>query len=516
MNKIFGLLKKYYRYIILGIIAVMLLLLCVLFVTDDIYRSPYVFVAVRLLSIGCLLYTIGRNSRHFSKIPWCLLLLIFPFSGTVFFLLFSNGIPTIRLRGRVERSTPPLPEHIAKNALKETNQIIAERRKNNTVKSDTLEYLFYRCGFPASRGGRSSYYKSGEDAYPEIIKDLRCAKRFVYIEFFIIEKCSMFDEIMEILSDKAANGVDVRMIYDDFGNMASVSSYFHKEVEKKHPGVKCLKFHPVSPLAFGSLNCRDHRKIILVDGECCYTGGFNIADRYINREEKYGYWKDSVIRIEGRAVDSFTASFAQFWNAFRVDTISLDGLLGRSKPGNKGIIQPFFDSPYSDGSICRDVMLDIISRATSSLNIFSPYLIPDDALLSALCFAAERGVLVTVFAPYVTDKKIVFRSTKSSYRKLIKSGVKIYEYNPGFIHSKIILADSKFGYIGTSNIDYRSLYYNYECGMYLENEPVLAQIERDFEETKDNYCSTLSPDSLKRNIFTKLFDSVVSLFDPLF
>jgi cardiolipin synthase len=325
-------------------------------------------------------------------------------------------------------------------------------------------------------------------------------------------------EEADALVEKAKEGVDVRIIYDDFGTMSAVPRNYPKRLEALHPNIKCIKFNPVIAFSYFSANCRDHRKIIVIDGECAYTGGVNIADRYMNRTSPYGYWKDSALRIDGGAADSFTLMFVQMWNAFREDKIDTDGILKESFEGQMkgGVVHPYCDMPHDEDNITESILVDMITGAKEKIYIFAPYLIIDHELRTLLCNAAKRGVDVRLVTPGIPDKKIVHRLSRANYRILIASGIKIYKYTPGFIHSKIYLADGDTALVSTANMDYRSLYLLYECGVYLKDAPQIRQIEDDIMQTI-SISQMVSAEELNRDgIIKRLFDSILRVFETLF
>ncbi|MBQ4053340.1 MAG: cardiolipin synthase, partial [Clostridia bacterium] len=346
--------------------------------------------------------------------------------------------------------------------------------------------------------------------------------KFILIVYFIIAHGKMWKEILTILLEKAELGVQIRIIYDDFGCMVTLPPKYDRYLESLHPNVRCMTFNNVIPFFAVHMNNRDHRKIMVIDGKVAFTGGVNLADEYIAEKERFGYWKDSGVRITGGAVASFTKMFFDIWNAFRRDKETLESYLLPIEEGtmyavNKdgAIIQPYDDSPLDGISVGESVYIDIIQRASRYVYIFTPYLVLDDHMRAALVQAAARGVDVRIVTPGIPDKKITFRLTRANYDLLMKVGIKIYEYTPGFIHAKSIVADDNCAVVGTINFDYRSLYHHFENAVYLSGCDAILDVKRDCEETfaVSKLCTEKD---LRRTLVGRFFDSLLRVFETLF
>jgi cardiolipin synthase len=364
-----------------------------------------------------------------------------------------------------------------------------------------------------------TYYKAGEEMFPHMLEELKKAEKFILVEYFIIAGGKMWSEILQILIEKAMAGVQVRIIYDDFGCMMTLPPKYDRYLETLHPNIKCMAFNNIIPVFSVRMNNRDHRKIMVVDGKVAFTGGINLADEYIAEKQRFGYWKDTGVKVTGNAVGSFTLMFFHIWNAFRKDEESLHKYLLplQDMPRENATsfrLQPYDDSPLDRISIGASVYMDIISRAKDYVYIFTPYLILDDAMRGALCQAAMRGVDVRIVTPGIPDKKTVFRLTRANYGILLKAGVRIYEYTPGFIHAKSMVCDDECAVVGTINLDYRSLYLHFENAVYFAGCDAVLDVKRDCEEVFA-VSKERTKENLKSGIVGRMVDAVLRLFETL-
>ena len=327
---------------------------------------------------------------------------------------------------------------------------------------------------------------------------------------------TMWDSIHRILLEKLAAGVEVRILYDDVGNLGATNSRFYKKLQRE--GIHCYKFNPIRPVLSGIHNNRDHRKITVIDGRVAYTGGINVGDKYINQKHDFGHWKDTALRIEGPAVDEFTCLFLQLFDDCAKQTTDLAAYLptDRESFDEGGAVQPFGDGPrpHFPELIAENAVIQMIDAAQRYVYITTPYLIIDHAFLSSLCTAASRGVDVRIITPHVPDKRLVFSVTRAHYVPLLKAGVRIYEYTPGFIHAKSIVCDGEIAFVGTVNLDYRSLVHHFECGAILYRTPCITDIKNDFDATL-SLSEEVTPENFHMSKLTTLFCSVLSVFFPL-
>ena len=324
-----------------------------------------------------------------------------------------------------------------------------------------------------------------------ILEEIKKAERYIFIEFFIIATGKMWDPMLELLRQKAAAGVDVRVVYDDFGCITRLPMGYAKKLREM--GIRAHAFNPYIPILSARLNNRDHRKLLIIDGKAAFTGGVNLADEYINEYKRFGHWKDCGILVRGKAVWSMTVMFLSLWGY--VDRSEEDVSRFRAdypeKRGGTGFLQPFADSPLDNEDVGATILQSVISSAQERMWIMTPYLILDDKMTTALCVAAKTGVDVRIITPGIPDKWYVHAVTRANYEELTRAGVRIFEYTPGFIHSKVYLADTKQTVVGTVNLDFRSLYLHFEDAVYLYDTAVSAQVQTDFEETFPQ-CTELS------------------------
>ena len=337
------------------------------------------------------------------------------------------------------------------------------------------------------------------------------------MEYFIIHPGVMWDGILEILERKAAQGVDVRVLYDDIGCLFTLPKHYAKTLQEK--GIACKVFNPFRPVISLRLNNRDHRKICVIDGHTAFTGGVNLADEYINEIERFGHWKDGGICLRGAAVWNLSVMFLSTWNVDELEVEDFEQYrpnvyLPDPVPAD-GLVQPFMDSPLDDEEVSATVFINLISRANRYLYLTTPYLIIDHAMNEALCSAAKAGVDVRIITPHIPDKRRVFELTRAHYEPLVKAGVKVYEYLPGFIHSKTLVCDDKLGMVGTINLDYRSLYLHFECGVWLCGTHSVADIKRDFLDTQAQ-CDQVTLEEVQGQSWGKRFyRSLLRVFAPL-
>ena len=323
----------------------------------------------------------------------------------------------------------------------------------------------------------------------------------------------MWNTILDILERKAKSGVDVRVIYDDIGCLLTLPVKYEKKLENR--GIKCRVFNKFRPFISKKLNNRDHRKIFIIDGKTAFTGGINLADEYINEFEKHGHWKDTAVMLKGRAAHGFTVMFLTMWNYLSGENPENYGNLPDYSEENDGFVIPYCDSPLDDEPVGENVYLNIINNARKYVYITTPYLVIDDEIQNALTLAAKSGVDVRIITPHVPDKWFVHEVSRAHYRKLTSLGVRIYEYYPGFIHSKSFVCDDEIGVVGTINLDYRSLYLHFECAAWLCKADCIADIKQDFLKTLDECTEITYDDCLSVNIFVRALRLVLKLFSPL-
>ena len=497
----------------LALIAQMIVLAFGVFLLNEYFRLFY--VVSMMISIVAVLWIINNQSNPAYKIAWIIPILLFPIFGGLFYLFFGGN----RLSEKVREGMWDIEEK-TKELLKNDATVVSEVRAKNDDAANQAFYIEKYSRFPLYRNECTEYFPSGEAKYERLCQELRKAERYIFLEYFIISEGVMWGSVLEILEQKTKEGVDVRLIYDDAGCMGSLPMNYHKKLEKT--GIKCCVFNPVKPVLTLRHNNRDHRKIAVIDGKVAFTGGVNLADEYINLYEKYGHWKDSAILLRGEAVFSFVVMFLTLWGYLRGVTEDIDSFRPLSgKPESRegctgsGYIQPYADSPMDGEMLGETIYFNLINKAKRYVYITTPYLIVSNEMVVALSVAAKAGVDVRIMTPYHPDKPLVHAVTRSYYKILINSGVKIYEYLPGFVHSKTFVVDDEYATVGTINMDYRSFYFHFECGVFLYAADCIAAMKDDFENTLPSCKSIGSEDFEGGRWYKALFRSVLRVFAPL-
>ncbi len=466
---------------------------------------------LEILGIITAIYIISRPGDVAAKLAWTFVLLIVPLLGILIYFVFG--------RPGLTKSTAEAMEQVNK---KIEPYLVQEPKTMEGLKQSDMdayrqsEYIWKWSGFPVYEHTQAKYYPCGEEMFEDMLKAINQARRFIFLEYFIIDAGIMYDRIMAALKRKADQGVEVRLIYDDIGCIGTLPVDFIKRMEKI--GIRCAVFNRFRPIMSIIMNNRDHRKILVVDGIWGFTGGVNIADEYINKEERFGYWKDTGIRLKGSAVWNFTAMFLEMWDAICHEQDDCRKYQ-RERPNlleqEHGFVQPYGDTPLDNENVGENVYLNMIAKAKDYIYIYTPYLIIDQEMQTSICNAAKSGVDVRLVTPGIPDKKLIFLMTRSNYKTLLESGVKIYEYTPGFIHAKCFLCDDKTAAVGSINLDYRSLYLHFECGVWLYQNEAIMQLKKDMLQTFACSHQILLEDWKEPGFFLRTLQTVMKLFAPL-
>jgi len=398
-----------------------------------------------------------------------------------------------------------------KECLVQDEKILNEINNKNL---GNLRYINNYTHYPITCNNDVDYYSLGDKAFPVMLEELKKAEKFIFFEYFIVARGKMWNSILEILEEKAAQGVDVRVMYDDLGCLAFLESSYAKKLREK--GIKCIAFNKLGIDAGVIMNHRDHRKILVIDGKVAFSGGINISDEYININSKYGHWKDNGMRIKGDAVWNYTVMFLEMWNAYKKEDKDFKKFKYdySEKESGKGYAVPYGENPFRKENIAENIYLNIISSAKKYVYIFTPYLIIDTDVMNNLILAAQRGVDVRIVIPGIPDKKIVYTVSESYAEPLIKGGVKVYKYTPGFVHSKVFVSDDKIATVGTINMDYRSLYLHFECGCYFENADVVKDVKKDLVDTMEKSHRVTKEEASPKYI-KSMWQAFLRLFAPL-
>lgn len=435
-------------------------------------------IALRVLSIFIVFYLILQPNNPAVKLAWIVPILSFPLFGGILYLAFGHVIISRKLRNSMQTI-----EALVQKNMPENRDILQKLVTEGQSVANQFGYLSAYCRMPVWENTSSVYFSDGEPYWRQLLADLENAEYFIFLEYFILGEGTMWNEILAVLEKKVAEGVEVRLIYDDVGSVFKLPKHYDELIEKK--GIQCVAFNKLIPFMSLILNNRDHRKIVVIDGKIGYTGGINLADEYINYKTVFGYWKDAGIRLEGEAVWNFTAMFLQLWNISRPTDEDFAPYRHHftEKVQGGGYVLPYGDTPFDNETVGENVYLNMIGYARHYFYAFTPYLVIDNEMCTALKLAAKRGVDVRIVTPSIPDKKTIYWLTQSNYQNLIEAGVKIYQYTPGFIHSKCVLSDDETAAIGTINFDYRSFYHHFECGVLLYNADAIRALKKDMEET---------------------------------
>ena len=468
------------------------------------------YLASLTLSIIIVFIIINNKSNPSYKIAWIVPVMIFPIFGGLFYLLYGGNKLSTR-----EKLKMVIQNIEMTNSLKQDDEIIKKIGDKSIYAKNQSEYILNYAKCPVYNNTETTYFKIGEEKFEALLRELKKAEKFIFLEYFIIQEGKMFNSILEILEEKAKQGVDVRLIYDDVGCIVTLPHNYKNTLEAK--GIKCRVFNPIKPFFTRRLNNRDHRKIVVIDGDVGFTGGINLADEYINEYEKHGYWKDAGIMLKGDAVWNLTVMFLSMWDY--IDNKEEDYI--KFKPSknkyynSKGYVQPFDDSPLINEPIGETVYLNLINKAKDYIYINTPYLIIDNEMATALKIAAKSGVDIKIVTPYIPDKKFVHAVTKSYYESFIKDGIEIYEFTPGFMHAKTFVVDDEYGVVGSINLDFRSLYLHYECGVWLYKTESIKSMKDDYLETLKRCHKVTMEECKNTSSIRKVLRLIIRMFGPL-
>lgn len=485
-------------------------------------HSALINVLFHILALFMALYVVNKDMKPYFKLSWIFVILWLPIFGCPAFFLFGRPDITKRTRMRLARVSE------AVGSLRSDHpELLDEVKAQSENAYRQAEYITKNASFPIYREEESCYFPSGEEMFPRLLKDIEGAKDFVFLEYFIIQPGKMFDSIVDLLEKKASEGVQVRLIYDDVGSISTLPPKYYRLLQQK--GIHCASFNPFRPVLSIVMNNRDHRKILVIDGKIAYTGGINLADEYINEVERFGYWKDTAVRITGEAVWSFTTMFLEMWSYSVGGTEDYERFRAVPQPAPEGngtmdaeetslkggYVLPYADSPLFPEHIGENVYLNMINRAQRYVYIFTPYLIIDSEMATALVNAAKCGVDVRIITPGIPDKKTVFLLTRSHFPELLRGGVKIYQYTPGFVHAKGFVSDDEYAVVGSINLDYRSLCLHYECAAFFYKAKVVSEVKEDFIKTMEE-CEQITLSQCESRLLPyRLILSVLRLLAPL-
>lgn len=470
--------------------------------------TTLIFGSLTLVGSMVLVYLINKEDLPEFKIAWVIPICTLPVLGTIVFLFVDRNLGSRGLKWEMNRVIDATRQY-----LWQDESVAKELALDDKAAGQLAYYLQNAGGYPVYRGGRSIYFKTGEEKWADMLEELKKAEEFIFLEYFIVEPGIMWDSILEILTEKAKNGVEVRFLYDGMCSLLLLPYNYPEKMRRL--GIKTKAFAPITPFLSTHQNNRDHRKILVIDGKMAYTGGINLADEYINKKERFGHWKDVAVKITGEAVDSFTMMFLRTWDIMG-EASEYDKYLHRCINADAdGFVIPYADGPNRKENIAEKVYMDILNTAQRYVHIMTPYFIVDSTFFMMLKYAAQRGVDVKLILPHIPDKKYAFAIARTYYPSLLSAGVKVYEYTPGFVHAKTFSSDACKAVVGTINLDYRSLYHHFECAAYFYKNEVVERVEADFQETLAK-CRQVTYEYYKAlPVRKRIFGHICNLIAPL-
>ena len=469
----------------------------------------YFYAFSVLLSLLLTLRIINNKSNPAFKIAWLIPILLFPVLGGLVYLVFGSDRTGKYIRNKMGRIEKEMQDGISK--ANERSGI--EKMPPDVVNQS--HYISNSAHCPPYKNTTVEYLPMGEVKFERMVQELKKAKRYIFMEYFIIQEGTMWNTILDVLEEKAKEGVDVRVIYDDMGCILTLPTGYEKTLREK--GIHCQIFNPFIPILSSHFNTRDHRKICVIDGNVGFTGGINLADEYINGYEKHGHWKDTAILLKGEAVFSLTTMFLSMWDyLIKKEGEDYAAYYPDSWDENaQGIVQPFADNPLDDEAVGETVYLNLINKAKRYVYITTPYLILSNEMVTAMNTAAKSGVDVRIITPHVPDKWYVHAVSRSYYEMLVEAGVKIYEYTPGFVHAKTFVVDDEYAVVGTINLDYRSLYLHFECAAWMYKASCVTDVRDDFLKTQQMSQEITLEECRNISIPRRLGRSVLRVLAPL-
>ena len=506
-----GLLRLLFsRFLLIALLLVLQVALFVGIYLDFVEKLPVLLLVQWIFSYVMVIYLFNCGMDSSAKLTWMLIIAFLPFPGTAMLWWTQANIGH-----RMERKFVKDQIDHTHTLLEQPENVIREIERDGSGTDDLSKYLNKSGCFPVFDKSRVTYFPLGEKKFTAMLRELEKAEKYIFMEYFIVEEGYMWGRILDVLTRKAKEGVEVRVMYDGMCEISTLPPNYWKLLEAA--GIRAKAFSPIKPVVSSHYNYRDHRKILVIDGKVAFNGGVNLADEYINRIERFGHWKDTALMIKGPAARSFALMFLQMWNigAQEPDYEKWLSLPAEPAEDAAGYVLPYCDSPLDEFKAGEAVYIDVLYRATDYVHIMTPYLILDGELETALCFAAQRGVDVKLILPGIPDKKLAYALAKTHYRALYDAGVKIYEYTPGFVHAKVFVSDDIKAIVGTINLDYRSLYHHFECATYLYKADCIPDIEADFQDTLAK-CREVTDESIRNEKLSfKVMGRLAKMISPL-
>ena len=503
-NVIYG---RVLMIIALLVIQITILGFAFMWLSEDI---PYIYGGFTVLTAILVIYILNKNENPSFKLAWIVLFVVSPVFGALFYLFVKFQVESKLINYKLLKIIDETQQYLSQD-----KKVIAELEEVDMQVANLAKYMVNIGGYPIYKNTDIEYFSLGEEKFKEMKKQIKKAQNFIFMEYFIVEESYMWNSILELLEEKVKEGVEVRFMYDGMCSLSLLPYNYPDFIKEK--GIKCKMFSPIKPVLSTAQNNRDHRKILVIDGKVAFNGGINLGDEYINRIEKYGHWKDTAIMLTGDAVKSFTLMFLQMWNINEKNHDDFEKYISieKEEQNSIGYVMPYGDSPLDNENVGENVYLDILATAKRYVHIMTPYLIIDNEMMIALTYAAKRGIDIKLILPSIPDKKSAFMLARTYYPELIRAGVKIYEYTPGFVHAKVFSSDDEKAVVGTINLDFRSLYLHFECATFFYKTNTVKYVENDFQNTLAACKLITIEDYNKLNIFYKIGGGVLKLIAPL-
>ena len=498
--------SRLFIFSVLILLQILLIAFAILYLTND---YVYFYAAFTILSLVIVIHVINKTDNPMFKLAWIIPILLFPVFGGLFYLFFGRRGISKKMKARMQEAFEaserflPMEDGTALEALEAVNPMAARQARYIAATSCSPVYLHTS----------TELLTPGETFWESLLKELRRAERYIFLEYFIIKEGRMWDSVLSVLKERAAAGVEVWVIYDDVGSINCLPDNYAAALRRM--GFKAAVFNPFHPSPDVFMNYRDHRKLAIIDGRVGFTGGINLADEYVNIVSRFGYWKDTSMRLEGDAVDKLALMFLQTWHFTTGEQPDYPKYLTAVPAAADGFVQPFDDSPVNNHLTSELAYINMINTARRYVYISTPYLILDNEMITALTLAAESGVDVRIVTPYVADKKLIRLVTRSNYKALLKRGVHIYEYTPGFMHAKTIIVDDELSIVGTTNFDFRSFYLHFENGVWMYKSKCIEQVKADYLKNLAQSQEITMDFYKKIPIPVRIVSSIMKLFSPL-
>lgn len=495
------------RIIVSGLLLLVQLFYLGFSLYDVTSNSILIYTVSLILGAATVIIIFNRRGNSDHKIAWIIFILIFPIFGITVYMLWGGGrvMPHIKKKMRI-CSSHYMP------FLKEEESVKSKLSYYDLLHSRQADYLVKESGYPLYDKSSTEFLAPGEKIFARLLEELEKAEKYIYMEFFIIAEGEMWNSIHEILKRKAKEGKEIKIIFDDFGSIKRQHKNFISKLRSE--GIAVSVFNPINPIMNIFMNNRNHRKIVVIDGKTAMTGGINIGDEYINVEERFGYWMDSAVFIKGKAVKSFLAMFCTMWEFTTGKPINMKARLCETEADDDGFVIPYSDDPLSTKNPAEGIYMQILNTAQKYVYIATPYLIISNTMKTMLRMAANSGIDVRIITPHIPDKWYVHPATQYNYLELLEAGVKIYEYTPGFIHSKLFVSDDKIATVGSINMDYRSFVFHFECGAWICDNSTVLDIRDHFQDLFKNSTEIKLDKWKKRPIKMRLKQAFLHLFSP--